>query len=119
MNCTKAGFYQIVANVMDATLTFTETSWGIIGPAQPGGWNDDTNMTYNKNEDCWETTVELAADYLKFRANDGWNIDVGGSLNDLTEKGADIMVPEAGTYEVKLYLSRTTTDKMYCTLTKK
>ena len=119
MNCTQAGFYQIVANVMDATLTFTETSWGIIGPAQPGGWNDDTNMTYNKEEDCWEVTVELAADELKFRANDAWDINVGGSFDDLSEGAGNIKVAEAGTYEVKLYLSRTTTDKMYCTLTKK
>lgn len=119
INCTQAGFYQIVANVMDATLTFTETSWGIIGPAQPGGWNDDTNMTYNKEEDCWEVTVELAADEMKFRANDGWDINVGGSADDLTQDGANIKVAEAGTYEVKLYLSRTTTDKIYCTLTKK
>ena len=119
MNCTQAGFYQIVANVMDATLTFTETSWGIIGPAQPGGWNDDTNMTYNKDEDCWEATVELAADELKFRANDAWDINVGGSFDDLSEGAGNIKVAEAGTYEVKLYLSRTTTDKMYCTLTKK
>ncbi len=119
MNCTQPGFYQIVANVMDATLTFTEASWGIIGPAQSGGWDDDTNMTYNKEEDCWEATLELAADELKFRANDDWPINVGGSIDDLTEGGANIKVAEAGTYEVKLYLSRTTTDKMYCTLTKK
>lgn len=119
INCSAEGFYQIVADVMNGSLTLTATSWGIIGPGQPGGWNDDTDMAYNKEEDCWEATIDLAADQIKFRANDDWGINVGGTIDDLVENGDNINVPEAGTYVVKLYLSRTTTDKMYCTLTKK
>jgi len=37
----------------------------------------------------------------------------------LTQDGGNMKVAEAGTYEVKLFLTRSTSDKMYCTLTKK
>lgn len=90
---------------------------GIIGPAQAGGWDNDTDMTYNREEGCWEVTIELAADEFKFRANDGWDINVGGSLDNLTPGGDNIRNATAGTYTVKLYLNRQNGEKkMYATL---
>lgn len=115
----EAGYYKITADIANGVLSAVRTSWGIIGSAQPGGWDKDTDMTYNKSEDCWETTLDLKADEFKFRANDGWDINFGGDMDNLTEGGSNIKLAEAGNYTVKLYLScskgKTT---RYCTLTK-
>lgn len=119
INMPVAGFYQVKADVMTGTLTTTPVTWGIIGPAQPGGWDTDTDMTYNMEEQCWEATVEMTANEFKFRANDDWGINCGGDLTNLTQDGANMVCAEAGTYEFKLYLNRSTSDVMYCTMTKK
>ena len=101
----EAGYYKIVADVANGSLTATLTNWGIIGPAQPGGWDSDTDMTYNATEDCWEATLDLKADEFKFRANDGWDINFGGDADNLTEGGNNIKLAEAGNYTVKLFIS--------------
>ena len=119
INISEEGFYQIKADVASSNLSAVKTTWGIIGPAQDGGWDTDTDMTWNAADESWTATVELAADEFKFRANDAWAINVGGSLDNLTQDGGNLKVTEAGTYEVKLFLTRSASDKMYCTLTKK
>ena len=119
INITEEGFYQITADVAASKLSAVKTTWGIIGPAQAGGWDSDTDMTWNAADESWTATVELAADEFKFRANDDWGINVGGSFENLTQDGGNMKVAEAGTYEVKLFLTRSASDKMYCTLTKK
>ena len=119
INITEEGFYQITADVAASKLSAVRTTWGIIGPAQAGGWDSDTDMTWNAADESWTATVELAADEFKFRANDDWGINVGGSFENLTQDGGNMKVAEAGTYEVKLFLTRSASDKMYCTLTKK
>ena len=119
INISEEGFYQIKADVASSNLSAVKTTWGIIGPAQAGGWDKDTDMTWNAADESWTATVELAADEFKFRANDDWGINVGGSFEDLTQDGGNLKVTEAGTYEVKLFLTRSASNKMYCTLTKK
>ena len=119
INISEEGFYQIKADVASSNLSAVKTTWGIIGPAQAGGWDADTDMTWNAADESWTATVELAADEFKFRANDAWAINVGGSFEDLTQDGGNLKVTEAGTYEVKLFLTRSASNKMYCTMTKK
>lgn len=117
---SKKAFYYIKADVANSNLAVTEiTSFGIIGPAQDGGWDVDTDMTWNAEKGAWvATNVTLKADELKFRANDGWDINVGGSLDNLIENAGNIKV-EAGTYDIELYLQRVDSNKMYAVLTKK
>lgn len=116
INMETPGFYRILADVANGTLTATKTEWGIIGPAQPGGWDADTDMTYDAADNCWTATLALTAGEFKFRANDAWTINVGGDINDLVQDGGNLSIPEAGTYTVKLYLSRITGENYYCTL---
>lgn len=117
--CSTPGFYKLTADIASGSLTAESVMMGIIGPGQPGGWDADTDMTYNKDEQCWETTVDLAADEIKFRANDDWAINLGGTLDNLTQDGGNIRVTEAGNYTVKLYMNRDHDHKnIYATLTK-
>ena len=113
------GFYRaeidLAANTYKLTLI---TTVGIVGPAQAGGWGEDTDMTYNKETGAWEATLDLAADEMKFRANDGWDINWGGnSTEGLTQGGPNIKVAEAGKYFVQLFAY--CDGKSYCKLTKK
>ena len=98
------GFYRAEVNLAEMTYKLTPISGiGIIGPAQAGGWSEDTDLTYNPETKAWEGTVELAADEFKFRANDGWDINWGGTADNLVQDGANLKITEAGTYFIQFY----------------
>ena len=112
------GFYRAEVDLAAMTYKLTSISTiGIVGPAQAGGWGDDTDMTYNFETRAWEATIELAADEFKFRANDGWDINWGGSFDNLTQGGDNLKIAEAGTYFIQLFPLCET--KSYCVITKK
>lgn len=101
-----AGFYKINVNLNDNTYTLLKTDWGVIGDATAGGWDSDQNMTYNADEKAWVATLNLTAGAIKFRANDGWDLNYGDNGKDaLLEAGGDnIAIASGGTYIIKLYL---------------
>ena len=101
-------------------MAATKLTWGLVGPATPGEWDaaQYTVMTYNMADDCWEITTDLVAKEFKFTTNGSWDINLGGSVDDLSEGGGNLSIAEAGNYTIKLYPSRSTNDKMYCTITK-
>ena len=119
--CTNPGYYKLVADVASGSLTATKLTWGLVGPATAGGWDASsyTVMHYNMVEDCWEITTQLNADKFRFTTNGSMKINLGGdSVDDLWEGGPDLSISEAGTYTIKLYPSRTLSDKMYATIVK-
>jgi hypothetical protein len=98
------GFYRATVNLADMTYSLTPVyGIGIIGPAQAGGWDTDTDLAYNPETRAWEGTVELAADEFKFRANDGWDINWGGTADNLIQDGPNLKIEEAGTYYIQFY----------------
>lgn len=107
------GVYYFDVNLGEGTIKATKVeTMGIIG--QFNGWSSDAPMTWNAEEYCFEATnVGVTADGWKFRVNGGWDINLGGSLNNLTAGGRDITV--AGN-TVKLYPTRKTNDNIYCTV---
>ncbi len=82
--------------------TYRADRWGVIGDATPGGWSDDTNMTWDAVNGRFTVTLNLTAAAFKFRANDGWDYNLGGSLTALTAGGDNIAVAEAGNYTITL-----------------
>lgn len=106
IKATDAGYYKINVDLTALTYSFVKTDWGIIGSATAGGWDSDQNMTYDATTGEWSAVVELTAGEIKFRANDGWDINYGDTGNDgiLEGGGGNIAIPEAGTYNVKLKL---------------
>jgi len=82
--------------------TYRADRWGVIGDATPGGWSDDTNMTWDAVNGRFTVTLNLTAASFKFRANDGWDYNFGGSLSALTPGGDNIAVTEAGNYTLTL-----------------
>ena len=102
------GFYRIKVNMNDSTYTTEKTSWGLIGSATPGGWDTDTDMTYDAGEGAWTLTVDLLAGEIKFRANDDWALNYGDTGADaiLEEGGDNIAIPADGSYTIKLFLDQ-------------
>jgi hypothetical protein len=81
--------------------TYRADRWGIIGSATPGGWSDDTNMSWDAVNGVFKVTLTLVAGDIKFRANDDWGYNLGGPLGALTPGGDNIPVA-AGTYTITL-----------------
>ena len=105
-----AGYYKVDVDLSAKTYTLTSiTTIGIIGSASPNGWDSDVDMTYvpynaeTKELGYWEAkNITLTTGAIKFRANDGWDINWGGTPDALTQGGDDMNVEE-GTYDIKLY----------------
>lgn len=107
------GVYYFDVNLANGTIKATKVeTMGIIGGFN--NWGGDAAMTWNAEEYCYEATnVGVTADGWKFRVNGGWDINLGGSLNNLTAGGDNIAV--AGN-TIKLYPTRKTSDNIYCTV---
>lgn len=102
-----AGYYLIKADLNDKSWDAVKTSWGLIGSGTPGGWDSDTDLTYNAATGTWSVTLNLKAEEIKFRANDDWGINFGDTKADgfLDYGGDNIKVAAAGNYTVTLDLS--------------
>ncbi|GGD19890.1 SusE domain-containing protein [Flavobacterium orientale] len=100
-----AGYYRVQANTTTLTYSTTVTVWGIVGAATPGGWDNSTALTYNQTSGKWEGVVAMTAGGYKFRANNAWTLNLGGSTESLNYDGPDLILDVAGTYLVKLDLS--------------
>ena len=107
------GVYYMDVNLSEGTITATKVeTMGMIGGFN--NWDGDAGMTWNAEEYCFEATnAGVTADGWKFRVNGGWDINLGGSLNNLTAGGDNLSV--AGN-TVKLYPTRKTKDNIYCTV---
>lgn len=115
------GVYYVTLDLSANTLHAVKVNkMGIIGDFN--GWGGDVEMTWNANDYCFEVTgAGVTANGWKFRINADWAINLGSNdgvepstvLNDLVANGKNIGV--AGN-TVKLYPTRKTSDKIYCTV---
>ena len=109
------GVYYMDVNLSEGTITATKVeSMSMVGDFQ--NWNivGPTPMTWNAEEYCFEATNAGVTDVgWKFVVNKDWSINLGGSINNLEQDGANLEV--AGN-TVKLYPTRKTKDNIYCTV---
>ena len=82
--------------------TYMANRWGVIGDATPGGWTDDTDMTWDAANGVFTVTLDMTAASFKFRANDDWGVNLGGDLGALTQDGSNFSIAEAGNYTITL-----------------
>lgn len=108
LTVAEAGYYKLNVDLSGSPFTYTKvkTDWGLIGDATVGGWDNSTPMTYNPDTKVWTVTTTLTAGKaFKFRANNGWDINLGGNQSNLSYGGDNIQVATDGTYLVTLDLS--------------
>jgi len=101
------GFYRIRIDRELLTYEIEKTTWGIIGDATAGGWDADTDMTFvgGKGSYTWTITTNLKVGELKFRANDDWAINMGGTESKLVLDGDNIAITKAGNYTITMTLA--------------
>jgi starch-binding outer membrane protein SusE/F len=117
LNVPDGGYYEVTADFNTNKWTAVKTTWGVIGDASPGGWNNDTQMSYDAVRQVWEVTCNMVSNgSFKFRANNGWAINFG--LNTTTGKIeyadnpflpyngnlSNLAVPASGNYTITLDL---------------
>lgn len=114
----KDALYWAYVNLPGLTYELTEVATiGIIGNATPGGWDASTALTPSADFLTWTGEFNFkGTGEWKFRANNGWDINLGGSLSKLEQNGGNLATPGEGTYVVKLDLSKL---PYSCTVTKK
>lgn len=100
------GLYYLKVNIASLTYSATNVATiGLIGDATPAGWDASTALTPSADFLTWTGDVHMkGAGEFKFRANDAWDINLGGDLNDLQQDGANIATPGEGDYTVTLNL---------------
>jgi hypothetical protein len=80
--------------------TYITNRWGLIGDAQ-GSWDKDTDMKWDATNNVFTVTLDLVSSgSFKFRANDAWDINYGGDINNLTPGGDNITIGSNGNYTV-------------------
>ncbi len=112
-----AGGYNFTVNTNDLTWSYELQNWGVIG--QWLNWESDIKLNWDIQTQDLSVTVEgipAAADQrFKFRANDGWDINLGAvdppDGKTLTYGGADIPIPDGGT--ITFILRFTTPEPTY------
>ncbi|RYE14089.1 MAG: SusF/SusE family outer membrane protein, partial [Sphingobacteriales bacterium] len=110
------GYYKFNVDVNELTYSYTLVqSFGLIGTATTGQWDSSTPMTYNEGTGLWTVTTDLAAGALKFRANNGWDLNYGPAvtadlIGRLVQTNDAINITEAGNYTVTLDMRQTTPD---------
>ena len=109
------GVYYMDVNLSEGTISATKVeSMGMVGQFQ--GWDKEAPvpMTWNAEEYCFEATMAgVTADGWKFIVNKDWPINLGGSIDNLEQDGANLTV--AGN-TIKLYPTRKTNDNIFCTV---
>lgn len=105
LTVSETGLYWCEVNTEDLTYTLTQ----IVSVSLIGGFNDwggDVELTPSDDFLTWTGTLTLENDSeWKFRMNNEWDINLGGTDSDLTQ-GGDNLSNEAGTYTVTLDLSK-------------
>lgn len=106
-----AGKYRVDFNKATGAYKFAEvvdfTGIAVIGSATAGGWDNETPLTKDSgNPDNWKGVVTLVEGELKFRANNAWTINWGGTdfpigvgvLN--SSNNIPVSADQAGDYQV-------------------
>jgi starch-binding outer membrane protein SusE/F len=106
------GYYRLKVDVQNLTYEiFHVESFGVIGTATPGSWDNSTEMEFNEETGDWSVTLDLVNGALKFRANNSWDLNYGpADSNAMTGKlihtdGA-ISIGENGNYTVTINMTK-------------
>ncbi|TDD93551.1 SusE domain-containing protein [Flavobacterium cellulosilyticum] len=111
------GTYQIKANLNTFKWNAVPYSWGVVGDATSGSWDNSTPMTFDHVLKLWKITIVLKSGNVKFRLNNNWTINygpknAGSGIVNLDDPAAHY-IGEAGTYDITLKINDIDTSNGY------
>nr|QIM10840.1 hypothetical protein Muribac1_0490 [uncultured Muribaculaceae bacterium] len=111
INCGENGLYWIKVDYDKTSYQMTEytltkiTRVGVIGSFKASSWGDDVEMTSTDDGKTWTANISFAAgDEFKIRFNNGWDMNLGGSMDGLLFDQGNVKVETAGDYVMTLSL---------------
>jgi hypothetical protein len=105
-----SGWHKLIVDVNAMTFDLSGFRIGLVGSATPNGWDaPDQKMEYNPVAGTWSITLNLIDGHIKFRMNDIWDWNLGGTESALTHGGSDIPVT-AGNYTITLTITNDVTN---------
>lgn len=110
------GVYYVEYCITDKSISATKISnMNLVGDFN--GWkqaDDAQQMTWNAKELCFEKqNAGVTANGWKFTANNDWDINLGGAVDNLVGNGDNL---KAVGSTIKLYPCRNASDNIYCTV---
>lgn len=118
------GYYKLNADTKNLSYSATLIqSFGLIGSATAGVWDNSTPMTYDEANGVWKITTNLIAGALKFRANNNWEINYGPANSNaftgtLIQTDDAITIGENGNYTVTIDFKQATQNTYKYTVVK-
>ena len=100
----------VATKILKVTPYFDEikaSEWGVVGSATPNGWNGPDIKMWNSTDGNLVAYATLSAGEIKFRKNNDWGVNLGGSNGTLSSGGSNIAVT-AGTYKITINVSKNT-----------
>ncbi len=85
-----------------------KSDWGLVGSATVNGWDGPDMEMYETGTDTYAIYAKLVAGEIKFRFNEDWGQNYGGSNGNLVPSGDNIAIPEEGTYFITMNLDNNT-----------
>ena len=101
-----AGTYKITLDLNNNTYSLEPFSLGIVGSGY-NAWGDggpDAKFYYDYTTDTFKVGVRLLDGEIKFRTNNAWDTNYGGTGGNLAQEGANIVSTE-GHYLVTVDLN--------------
>jgi hypothetical protein len=99
------GWHKFWVNTIDHTFSVETYQIGLVGSATPNGWNSpDQKMDYDAKTDTWYITTDVIDGEIKFRLNDGWAWNLGGTAEKLEHNGPNLPIT-AGNYTFVLTIT--------------
>ena len=100
-----SGWHKLSADVNALTYKMESYMIGLVGSATPNGWDSpDQKMDYDAKTGTWKIPITLKDGDIKFRLNDGWAWNLGGTTDKLVHNGDNIPVT-AGNYTITLTIT--------------
>jgi hypothetical protein len=99
------GWHKFWVNTVDHTYTIESYQIGLVGSATPNGWDTpDQKMDYDAKTGTWYITTDVIDGEFKFRLNDGWAWNLGGTHDNLVHNGTNVPIT-AGNYTFVLTIT--------------
>ncbi|GAA4312287.1 hypothetical protein GCM10023149_07590 [Mucilaginibacter gynuensis] len=118
------GYYKFNVDVNALTYSYKLVdSFGIIGSATSGGWDNSTPMVYSAATGLWKVTANLVEGAVKFRANNNWDLNYGPASSaqfsgKLIQTNDAVNISSAGSYTITIDMRQNTPDSYTYTIVK-